>query len=154
MVGRRFDPLGLSPQVKVYSIPFRRGKDTRRHGRYSSRRRNEVVTDGNTMSMLTGKTALITGGGSGIGLAAAKLLLGEGARVGITGRDEAKLRGAADALKAGDLLVYRATDVSEAARVEALVKDMTARLGRIDILVNNAGLNIKNRSFGELTPES
>jgi len=103
---------------------------------------------------LTGKAVLITGGGSGIGLAAAKLFLGEGARVGITGRDEAKLRRAADALHAGDRLVYRAADVSDVAQVEALVQDMTARLGKIDILVNNAGVNLKQRTFRELTPET
>ena len=106
------------------------------------------------MSRLTGKAVLITGGGSGIGLAAAKLFLAEGARVGITGRDEAKLRRAADALKAGDRLVYRAADVSDLAQVEALVQDMTARLGKIDILVNNAGVNLKQRTFRELTPET
>src|SRR5262245_51066558 len=105
------------------------------------------------MSKLTGRTALITGGGSGIGLASARLFLGEGAKVGITGRNEAKLRRAADALNAGDRLVYRAADVSDPAQVEALVKDVTARLGDIDILVNNAGLNIKERAFRELTPD-
>jgi NADP-dependent 3-hydroxy acid dehydrogenase YdfG len=106
------------------------------------------------MSRLTGKTALITGGGSGIGLATAQLFLGEGARVGITGRDEAKLRRAADALHAGDRLLYRTADVSDPAQAEALVHDMSSRLGRIDILVNNAGVNIKQRAFHELTPDS
>jgi NAD(P)-dependent dehydrogenase (short-subunit alcohol dehydrogenase family) len=106
------------------------------------------------MSRLTGKTALITGGGSGIGLAAAKLFLGEGARVAITGRDEAKLRRAAEAMGAGDRLIHRTADVSDVGQVEALVQDVTARLGRIDILVNNAGLNIKGRTFQELTPDS
>jgi NAD(P)-dependent dehydrogenase (short-subunit alcohol dehydrogenase family) len=106
------------------------------------------------MSRLAGKTALITGGGSGIGLAAAKRFLNEGARVGITSRDEAKLRRAAETLATDDRLVYRAADVSDVAQVAALVADMTARLGRIDILVNNAGVNIKGRTFQELTPES
>jgi NADP-dependent 3-hydroxy acid dehydrogenase YdfG len=100
-----------------------------------------------------GKTVLITGGGSGIGLASARLLLGEGAHVAITGRDEAKLRRAAQELGAGDRLIYRAADVTDAAQVQALVRDVTQRLGRIDILVNNAGLNIKERTFHELTPE-
>jgi NADP-dependent 3-hydroxy acid dehydrogenase YdfG len=106
------------------------------------------------MSRLTGKAVLITGGGSGIGLAAARLFLAEGARVGITGRDEAKLRRAAASLQAGDRLVYRAADVSDVAQVEALVQDMTARFGKIDILVNNAGVNMKQRTFRELTPET
>jgi NADP-dependent 3-hydroxy acid dehydrogenase YdfG len=106
------------------------------------------------MSRLTGKTVLVTGGGSGIGLAAARLLLAEGARVAITGRSEDKLARAAHELNAGDRLVWRAADVADVAEVRALVADVNARLGPIDILVNNAGLNIKERSFAELTTES
>ena len=55
------------------------------------------------MSKLRGKTALVTGGGSGIGLAVARSLLDAGANVAITGRDEAKLRSAAGNLSADDL---------------------------------------------------
>lgn len=106
------------------------------------------------MSRLTGKTVLITGGGSGIGLAAAKLFLDEGARVAIAGRDAAKLQRAAESLKAGDRLIYHAADVSKPDQAAALVKAVTAKLGRIDILVNNAGTNIKERKFRDLTPES
>lgn len=106
------------------------------------------------MSRLTGKTALVTGGGSGIGLAAARLLLGEGARVAITGRNEEKLRRAAEELGAGDRLIYRAADVADLGQVQALVEEVTRRLNHIDILVNNAGLNIKERTFRELTPEN
>ena len=106
------------------------------------------------MSRLTGKTVLVTGGGSGIGLASARLLLNEGAHVAITGRDEEKLRRAAKELDAGEHLIYRAADVADNAQVEALVEEVTRRLGRIDILINNAGLNIKERSFRELTPEN
>ncbi len=106
------------------------------------------------MSRLTGKTALVTGGGSGIGLAVARQLLAEGARVLISGRNEDKLRAAATSLNAGDRLLWHAADVSLPGPVEALVKDATTRLGRIDLLVNNAGANIKERTFRELTPES
>jgi NAD(P)-dependent dehydrogenase (short-subunit alcohol dehydrogenase family) len=106
------------------------------------------------MSRLMGKSVLITGGGSGIGLASARVLLQEGAQVAISGRDEAKLRRAAEELKAGDRLIYHAADVSDGGQVQALVQEVTRRLGRIDILVNNAGLNIKERSFRELTPEN
>ena len=105
------------------------------------------------MSKLTGKRALVTGGGSGIGLAVARLFLHEGARVAITGRDEAKLRRAADDLAAGDRLIYRACDVSEPAQVEAAVRHVTERRGGIDVLVNNAGTNIKERGIRQLTPE-
>ncbi len=106
------------------------------------------------MSKLTGKTVLVTGGGSGIGLAAARLLLDEGASVAITGRSEEKLRRAAEQLNAGESLMYRAADVADPAQVDALVQEIDRRLGRIDILVNNAGLNIKERTFRELTPEN
>jgi NADP-dependent 3-hydroxy acid dehydrogenase YdfG len=106
------------------------------------------------MSKLAGKTALVTGGGSGIGLAVARALVGEGARVAITGRDEDKLRRAAQSLGAGDSLIYHAADVTDPERVQALVRDVSARLGRIDILINNAGANLKERAFRELTPET
>jgi NAD(P)-dependent dehydrogenase (short-subunit alcohol dehydrogenase family) len=105
------------------------------------------------MSSLAGKAVLVTGGGSGIGLAVARLFLDAGARVAITGRDADKLRRAADLLKAGDRLLARPADVTDPAQVDALVRDVIARFQRIDILVNNAGLNVKERSFRELTPE-
>jgi NADP-dependent 3-hydroxy acid dehydrogenase YdfG len=106
------------------------------------------------MSRLAGKAALVTGGGSGIGLATARALLAEGARVAIAGRSADKLRQAAADLAAGDRLLHQAADVTDPAQVQRLVQDVTARLGKIDILVNNAGLNIKSRAFRELTAES
>ncbi len=106
------------------------------------------------MSKLAGKNILVTGGGSGIGLAAAKMLLAEGARVAITGRDEDKLRRAAEELNAGERLFYRAADVADRAQVDALAEEVLRRFGQIDILVNNAGLNIKQRTFRDLTPEN
>jgi NADP-dependent 3-hydroxy acid dehydrogenase YdfG len=106
------------------------------------------------MNKLTNKTALVTGGGSGIGLATAKVLLDEGAKVAITGRNEAKLRDAAARLNAGDRLIWHSAELGDPAAVERVVADVTVRLGRIDILINNAGVNIKERAFHELTPES
>jgi NADP-dependent 3-hydroxy acid dehydrogenase YdfG len=106
------------------------------------------------MSKLTEKTVLVTGGGSGIGLATARLLLDEGARVAISGRNEDKLRRAAEQLNAGERLLYHVADITDWRQVESLVQETTRRLGRIDVLVNNAGLNIKERTFRELTPES
>jgi NAD(P)-dependent dehydrogenase (short-subunit alcohol dehydrogenase family) len=104
------------------------------------------------MNNLTGKCVLITGGGSGIGLAAARLFLAEGAHVVIAGRDADKLRRAAQTLGGGDRLVHNAADVTDPQQAQRLVGDTTKRLGRIDILVNNAGLNIKERTLRELTP--
>src|SRR5579871_5598147 len=99
------------------------------------------------MSRLTGKVALVTGGGSGIGLATAALLLKEGASVAIAGRDAAKLERAAEQLAGGARLIHHSTDVTDPAQVAALVKRVTLHFGKIDILVNNAGLNIKKRTF-------
>jgi NAD(P)-dependent dehydrogenase (short-subunit alcohol dehydrogenase family) len=105
------------------------------------------------MSKLADKTALITGGGSGIGLAVARAFLLEGARVAITGRDHNKLIRAAEYLAGNERLLVHPCDVTDPDAVQDLVAAVNARLGPIDILVNNAGLNIKERSFPELTPE-
>jgi NAD(P)-dependent dehydrogenase (short-subunit alcohol dehydrogenase family) len=104
------------------------------------------------MGRLDGKVALVTGGGSGIGLAVARAFLADGARVAITGRDPDKLRRAAGELAAGERLFARPCDVTDPGAVAALVADVEARLGPVDVLVNNAGLNVKERSFRELTP--
>jgi NADP-dependent 3-hydroxy acid dehydrogenase YdfG len=106
------------------------------------------------MAQLTNKVALVTGGGSGIGLAVADLLLQAGARVAIAGRSLARLDEAASALKAGDRLVTVAVDVANSEMVRAMIDTVSARLGPIDILINNAGTNLKERTFRELTPES
>src|SRR5438128_9858775 len=101
------------------------------------------------MAKLTGKTILVTGGGSGIGAASAKALLDEGAKVAIAGRDQKKLDDVAKQL--GNVLAV-AADVSDQKQVAALVKRVNEKLGPIDILVNNAGTNLKERTFRELTP--
>jgi NADP-dependent 3-hydroxy acid dehydrogenase YdfG len=106
------------------------------------------------MSKLNGKIALVTGGGSGIGLAVARLFLQEGARVAIAGRNQDKLQEAARVLGGGDRLFYQAADLADPDRVSALVAAVHRHFGSIDILVNNAGLNIKSRSMRELNPES
>ncbi len=103
------------------------------------------------MGRLTGKRALVTGGGSGIGLAVARLFLQEGAKVAISGRNGDKLRQAAASLGGGDRLLTHACDVSDPAQVAALVKDVSAALGGVDVLVNNAGTNIKERGIRQLS---
>src|SRR5438128_1172404 len=104
---------------------------------------------GRSMSKLQGKTALVTGGGSGIGLAVARTLLREGARVAITGRTPDKLQKAAASLQGGERLLHHAADVGEFKQVQTLVAKVNAVFGSIDILVNNAGLNLKERTFRE-----
>jgi len=103
------------------------------------------------MSGVSGKAVLITGGGSGVGQAAARLFAEAGARVAVAGRDEAKLKKTAEGLSG---IVVKAADVTDPASVADLVKTVTSKLGRIDILVNNAGTNIKARRMRELTVET
>jgi NAD(P)-dependent dehydrogenase (short-subunit alcohol dehydrogenase family) len=104
------------------------------------------------MNRLQAKTALVTGGGSGIGLAVARGLLREGARVAIAGRDAKKLAEAARQLDGGDRLLHHAADVSDPDQVQQLVRAVVERFGSIDLLVNNAGLNLRERAVRELTP--
>src|SRR5687768_7091128 len=106
------------------------------------------------MARLDGTSVLITGGGSGIGLASARALLGAGARVAIAGRDEAKLRHAAQGLDGGDRLLVQSADVTDKGQVRSLVGRVTDRFGRIDVLVNNAGANVKNRAVKDLDPDT
>ena len=107
------------------------------------------------MAKLTGKIALVTGGGSGIGAASAQLLIAEGAKVAIAGRDLKKLDEVAKQLGSPANLITLAADVSDAKQVATLVANVVKKLGgTIDILVNNAGTNLKERTFRELTPEN
>lgn len=92
--------------------------------------------------LLTGKVALVTGGGSGLGLSMSRRFLQLGARVAITGRSEGRLQEAAAGLDAGGERVYfHAADVREFEAVEAVVAGVEERWGPIDILVNNAAGN-------------
>ncbi len=103
---------------------------------------------------LKDKVVLITGGGSGVGLATAGHFLAEGAKVAIAGRDSAKLEKASALLGGGTNLLFSAADVTDPVQAKALIDKATAHFGRIDILVNSAGTNIKKRAFRELTVES
>jgi gluconate 5-dehydrogenase len=90
---------------------------------------------------LTGRTALVTGSGQGIGLALAEGLGRAGARVVLNGRDEAKLDAAAERLRGEGIAVETAVfDVTDHAAVRAGVDRIEAEIGAIDILVNNAGI--------------
>jgi NAD(P)-dependent dehydrogenase (short-subunit alcohol dehydrogenase family) len=87
-----------------------------------------------------GQVALITGGGTGIGLAAARELGALGARVAICSRDAAKVEAGAAVLRADGVEVVTGTcDIREPDQVAAMTAQVLDRLGRIDVLVNNAG---------------
>lgn len=96
------------------------------------------------------KTAIVTGGGSGIGLAIAKKFTEAGIRTIIIGRDEAKLNEAKKQL--GKNCYIRSFDLNNLAGIPALVKSLISELNSIDILVNNAGINMK-KEFTEVTDE-
>jgi 3-oxoacyl-[acyl-carrier protein] reductase len=91
---------------------------------------------------LDGKVALITGGSSGIGLAIAHKLAGEGAKVAIAGRERTKLDAAAAEIPG---TLGFAADLRDAAEVARLVDDVIAAFGRIDIVVSNAGTHLAGR---------
>jgi NAD(P)-dependent dehydrogenase (short-subunit alcohol dehydrogenase family) len=87
------------------------------------------------------RIAVVTGGSSGIGLAAARLLLGEGARVAICGRDANRLETAKRELMAlpGADVLAQSCDVLDRADVERFAHAVAAWGGKVDLLVNNAG---------------
>jgi len=89
---------------------------------------------------LKGKTALITGGGEGIGEATALLFCKEGAKVGITGRTKSKLDNVIKEAKGKGEIVAFPGDVSSEAHVKDTVKKFLKRFKKIDILFNNAGV--------------
>src|ERR1700723_2950396 len=104
---------------------------------------------------LKGKTALITGGNSGIGLATARLFVSEGAQVAITGRDQTTLDAASQELGPNGV-VFR-SDVGNTAEREYLFREIAQHFGKLDILFANAGVsnlaplgNTKEEAFQEV----
>jgi NAD(P)-dependent dehydrogenase (short-subunit alcohol dehydrogenase family) len=91
--------------------------------------------------LLKDKVALITGGGSGLGLTMARKYLELGARVAITGRSNERLMEAAGELNAGERLFTVTCDVREPEQVDRMVNAVYDALGSIDIVVNNAAGN-------------
>lgn len=103
---------------------------------------------------LKGQTALITGGGRGIGRAIAERFAREGAAVFLTSRTEKQLEETAHAIQqAGGQAGYEVADVSREDEVARLVKSAEKQFGRIDILVNNAGIHGPVRELQAITPE-
>jgi NAD(P)-dependent dehydrogenase (short-subunit alcohol dehydrogenase family) len=102
----------------------------------------------------SGRVAVVTGGTSGIGLAAAKLLLAEGAKIAVCGRDSERLAAARAELGGGDAVLAMRCDVLDRADVEAFagaVGDWAG--GSVDLLVNNAGQG-RVSTFAETTDDA
>ncbi len=101
-----------------------------------------------------GRLAWITGGATGIGLAAAHALGAAGFKVVISGRRAEELAKAEAALKKSGVAVQsRQLDVADAAAVRACTDAILAEHGRLDALVLSAGTNVPNRAWKNLTPE-
>lgn len=94
---------------------------------------------------LSGRTAVVTGGSRGIGLAVAEALLAAGANVVITGRDQSHLREASAQLSQGGRAARvhtEAADVSQAPEAASAITAAVTKFGGLDILINNAGVGV------------
>ena len=96
------------------------------------------------------KVAIVTGGGSGIGLAIAEKFVQHNIHTIIIGRDQQKLSSAKE--KLGELCEPLSCDLTDLTAIPKLVNDIIEKHGRIDVLVNNAGINMK-KEFTEVTDE-
>jgi NAD(P)-dependent dehydrogenase (short-subunit alcohol dehydrogenase family) len=99
------------------------------------------------MGQLEGMTALVTGGGRGIGKAVALAFAREGARVVVAARTEAEIAAVAEECGRGAIAVP--LDVTDEEACNAAVRTVGERFGRLDILVNNAGI-ASSQKFTEL----
>jgi NAD(P)-dependent dehydrogenase (short-subunit alcohol dehydrogenase family) len=90
------------------------------------------------MNRFQGKTAIITGGTTGIGLATARLLVSEGGKVGVTGRTKASIQAAQQELGKGNYAWH--SDSGKLADIDQLAKEAKDAFGHIDLLFVNAGV--------------
>ncbi len=102
---------------------------------------------------LKGKRALVTGGGSGIGFAAARLYLKSGAAVELWGRDAGKLERARRELDGLGEVHAASVDVADGDRVAEAAQALLARWGGLDILFNCAGHSTRVAPLAQLTPD-
>ena len=148
------DLVGAAAQIAVHGFFLKKDNENSFHQYTKIADFRSPFTRGLSMSALKNKVVLITGGGSGIGLATARLFLEQGAKVAIAGRTHAKLVDNTKDFPGKERLFLQTVDVSDAGQVQTMVQNVVKHFGIIDILVNAAGTNIKKRTFRELTPES
>jgi NADP-dependent 3-hydroxy acid dehydrogenase YdfG len=103
--------------------------------------KNKIIKGEIIMSIIKGKVVVITGGSSGIGEAAARLLAQNGAHVVIGARRTEKLEALASSLRAeGGSVAYQTLDVTKHEQMEAFIAFAQSRFGRLDVVINNAGI--------------
>lgn len=104
------------------------------------------------MALLAGRTAVVTGGAQGLGLAIAERFIAEGARVVLGDLDLESTRAAAAKLGGSDVARAVRCDVTSAAEVDALVADAVQAFGGLDVMVNNAGIT-RDATLRKMTEE-
>ena len=93
------------------------------------------------MNRLEGKTALITGAASGIGMETAKLFASEGAKVLVVDVNDSEGEQTAAAIRdSGGQALYQHADVSSSAETEAMIRKAEEKFGALHIIFNNAGI--------------
>lgn len=106
------------------------------------------------MPGLAGKTAIVTGASSGVGLETAKMFLDDGATVhAIARREDAMREGVGEGRASSGRFTAHGLDVSDQSAVERLVREV-GESGGIDILILAAGMNVPDRKLDRLTPET
>ena len=98
------------------------------------------------------RTAIVTGGASGIGKAIAKRLASDGITVAIADKEEKRAAQVADSIQSGSKIISVGVDVSDRESVETMIANVHERLGSIDVLICNAGI-LDRAPFTEMTED-